>query len=46
MFSVGNPVYLVRTNNREVKYQPKAQAGFFRRNDKLEAGRRPVAMQH
>ena len=35
MFSVGNPVYLVRT----MKYQPKAQAAFFIWNDKLEAGK-------
>ena len=34
-------LYLVPAINREVKYQPKSktQAGFFIRNDKLEAGR-------
>ena len=31
--------YLVPAINREVKYQPKAQAGSFIRNDKLEAGK-------
>ena len=38
MFSVGNH-YLVPTINRDVKYQPKAQAHFLIRNDKLEAGK-------
>ena len=37
-------LYLVPTINREVKYQPKNQAGFFIRNDEpVEAGR-PVAI--
>ena len=36
-------LYLVPAINREVKYQPKIQVGFFIRNDKLEAGR-PVAI--
>ena len=43
MFSVGN-LYLVPTINRDMKYQPKAQARFFIRNDKLEAGK--ACMQH
>ena len=38
MFSMGN-LYLVPTINGEVKYQPKAQAGFFIRNYELEAGK-------
>ena len=32
-------VHLVPAINREVKYQPKTQAGFFIRTDELEAGR-------
>ena len=38
---MGN-LYLVPTNstiNGDVKYQPKAQARFFIRNDELEAGK-------
>ena len=38
LFSVDN-LYHVPTINGDVKYQPKAQARFFIRNDKLEAGK-------
>ena len=43
-FSVGN-LYLATTYyKRRLEYQPKAQACFFIRNDKLEAGK--ACMQH